>query len=129
MGTDIHGGIEYRHPDVGTEWYEGEPWLAAMDLWPLYDERDYHAFACLFGVRNGVGFHPVAAGRGLPHDTCSQLRWLEGMPGASWVSWADLEAMDLTSVPDHYVGRLRWQRAEERSSRDKTLCLLRGRQS
>lgn len=31
--------------------------LPTVDLWPLYDERDYHAFTCLFGVRNQVGFH------------------------------------------------------------------------
>lgn len=112
MGTDIHGGIEYRHPAAGSEWYEGEPWLPAIDLWPLYDERDYHAFACLFGVRNCVGFHPVAEGRGVPDDVCGELRWLHGARATSWVTWADIEAMDFTAVPDRYVGRLRWRSAE-----------------
>ncbi|MFJ8994250.1 hypothetical protein ACIRQH_28100 [Streptomyces sp. NPDC102279] len=45
MSTDIHGGIEFRHPGAGTDHYDGEPWVAAMDLWPLYDETDYAAFA------------------------------------------------------------------------------------
>ncbi|MBP2055652.1 stress response protein SCP2 [Streptomyces griseochromogenes] len=48
----IHGGIEFRHPGVDTDYYIGEPWVTAMDLWPLYDETDYAAFGCLFGVRN-----------------------------------------------------------------------------
>lgn len=25
VGTDIYGGIEYRHPGAGSDWYEGEP--------------------------------------------------------------------------------------------------------
>ena len=113
MGTDIYGGIEYRHPGAGTDWYEDQPWLPAVNLWPLYDERDYQAFACLFGVRNYVGFRPLAEGRGLPHDVCSQLRTdLQGMLSLTWVTWAELEAMDLAAVPSRYVGRLRWQDAE-----------------
>ncbi|MYS46917.1 hypothetical protein GTY23_38200 [Streptomyces sp. SID5998] len=57
MSTDVHGGIEFRHPHADTDYYDGEPWVAAMDLWPLYDETDYAAFGCLFGVRNYAGFH------------------------------------------------------------------------
>jgi hypothetical protein len=37
-----------------------------MDLWPLYDQTDYAAFGCLFGVRNYAGFQPLAPDRGLP---------------------------------------------------------------
>ncbi|TJZ99596.1 hypothetical protein [Actinacidiphila oryziradicis] len=114
MSTDIHGGIEFRHPGVGTD-YEGEPWIAAMDLWPLYDQTDYAAFGCLFGVRNYAGFRPLAAGRGLPSDLSSGLRaQLESsvaagdLTGASWVSWKELARLDLTSTPDHFVGRLTW---------------------
>ncbi|MFF3577850.1 hypothetical protein [Streptomyces mirabilis] len=69
MGTDIHDGIEFRHPGTGTEYYDGEPWVAALDIWPLYDETDYAAFGCLFGVRNYAGFQPLAPGRGLPVDS------------------------------------------------------------
>ncbi|MFE3032092.1 hypothetical protein ACFXKY_10605 [Streptomyces canus] len=97
MGTDIHGGIEFRHPPVGTDYYDGEPWVKAMDLWPLYDERDYAAFGLLFGVRNHAGFQPLAAGRGLPPDLSSALHselgsWVSpgDMDGASWVCWAEL---------------------------------------
>lgn len=97
MGTDIHGGIEFRHPGAGTDYYDGEPWVAAMDLWPLYDERDYVAFGCLFGVRNSAGFRPLAPERGLPADLSSGMRSTLGswvvpgdLSGASWVSWAEL---------------------------------------
>ncbi|WBP91054.1 hypothetical protein [Kitasatospora cathayae] len=115
MGTDIYGGIEYRHPGVGSDYYEGEPWITALDLWPLYDRVDYPAFGCLFGVRNDAGFRPLAAGRGLPADVSGRLReqlgpWVTGSEtaGASWVSWAELAALDPSSGPEHYRGRLTW---------------------
>jgi hypothetical protein len=115
VSTDIHGGIEFRHPGVGTDYYEGETWVTAMDLWPLYDQTDYAAFGCLFGVRNYAGYRPLAAGRGLPHDVSSGLRaqlepWVaEGhLTGATWVSWAEIAELDPGSAPDHYVGRLTW---------------------
>ncbi|WP_432190568.1 hypothetical protein [Streptomyces sp. Tue6028] len=116
MGTDIHGGIEFRHPSVGTDYYyDGEPWVAAMDLWPLYDETDYAAFACLFGVRNYAGFQPLAEARGLPDDLSSGMRSQLGhcvamgdLDGASWVSWAELASIDHATVPDLRTGRLTW---------------------
>jgi hypothetical protein len=84
-----------------------------MELWPLYDQRDYAAFGCLFGVRNQAGYRPLAAGRGLPRDVSSGLRaesepWVaEGhLTGATWVSWAEIAALDPGSAPDHYVGPL-----------------------
>ncbi len=101
MSTNIHGGIEFRHPGVGTDYYEGEPWVAAMDLWPLYDQTDYASFGCLFGVRNHVGFQPLAAGRGLPVDLSSGLRphlgpsvAEGGLTDATWVSWAEIAGLD-----------------------------------
>ncbi|MEV8036429.1 hypothetical protein [Streptomyces sp. NPDC086182] len=116
MGTDIHGGIEFRHPGVGTDCYDGEPWVTAMDLWPLYDETDYAAFACLFGVRNYAGFQPLAADRGLPDDLSSGMRSQLGplvatgdLDGASWVSWAELASIDHATVPDLRTGRLTWR--------------------
>ncbi|NUR00952.1 MAG: hypothetical protein HOY79_31815 [Streptomyces sp.] len=119
MGTDIYGGIEFRHPGAGTDYYDGEPWVVAMDLWPLYDQTDYAAFGCLFGVRNYAGFRPLAADRGLPPDLSSALRAeLEAfvvagdMSAASWVSWAELAAMDPASAPDHFAGRLTWSTKE-----------------
>jgi hypothetical protein len=117
VGTDIYGGIEFRHPLAGTEFYDGEPWIAAMDLWPLYDEIDYAAFGCLFGVRNDAGFRPLAAGRGLPPDLSGGLREHLAEPvaaghmnGASWVGWAELSALDPASAPARFVGRLTWSR-------------------
>ncbi|MEU9366970.1 hypothetical protein AB0D71_20005 [Streptomyces avermitilis] len=114
MSTDIHGGIEFRHPGVDTDYYDGEPWVAATDLWPLYDETDYAAFGCLFGVRNYAGFQPLAPDRGLPVDLSSGMQHLGssvvggGLHSASWVSWAELAAMDLAAEPDHFIGRLTW---------------------
>jgi hypothetical protein len=115
VGTDIYGGIEYRHPGAGSDWYEGDTWLTAVSLRPLYDENDYAAFACLFGVRNYAGFStPIAADRGLPDDLSAGFRELEpwlaagGMEHASWVSWSELAALDPSVTPDHYVGQLIW---------------------
>ncbi|NNN34398.1 hypothetical protein HLK59_29355 [Streptomyces sp. S3(2020)] len=115
MSTDIHGGIEFRHPSVGTDYYEGEPWVGAMDLWPLYDETDYASFGCLFGVRNYAGYPPLAAERGLPADMSSALRerlqpWVADghLAEATWVSWAEIAGMDPATTPEHYIGRLTW---------------------
>ncbi|MFF3946044.1 hypothetical protein ACFYYN_14575 [Streptomyces sp. NPDC001902] len=121
MGTDIHGGIEFRHPLAGTEFYEGEPWVDAMDLWPLYDEVDYPSFGYLFGVRNTLGFRPLAAGWGLPEDLSGRFReglapWVASgaMDGAGWVTWAELAAADRAAVPEHFVGRVTWRRPSQR---------------
>jgi hypothetical protein len=115
VSTDIHGGIEFRHPGVGTDYYNGEPWVVAMDLWPLYDETDYAAFGCLFGVRNYAGFRPLAPGRGLPVDLSSAMRSQLG----SWVEAGDWTARPGSAgrsrrrwisqpQPDHFIGRLTW---------------------
>ncbi|MFD9484112.1 hypothetical protein [Streptomyces sp. NPDC059991] len=115
MSTDIDGGIEFRHPGAGTDYYEGEPWVCAMDLWPLYDQSDYAAFGCLFGVRNYAGYRPLAAERGLPEDVSSQLRerlqpWVaEGhLSSATWILWSEIAALDPATAPGHYTGRLTW---------------------
>ncbi|MGW5093337.1 hypothetical protein ACWEQ1_01780 [Streptomyces nodosus] len=117
MSTDIHGGIEFRHPDVGADYYDGEPWVAAMDLWPLCDETDDAAFGCLFGVNNHAGFQPLAPDRGLPLDLSRGMRsqlgpWVaaNNLHSASWVRWAELASMDLATAPEHFVGRLTWDR-------------------
>ncbi|RPF20341.1 hypothetical protein [Myceligenerans xiligouense] len=39
--TDIYGGIEVRHPGAGTDWYDGEPWVKAMDLYPLLGDASW----------------------------------------------------------------------------------------
>lgn len=116
MSTDIHGGIEFRHPGSGTDSYDGEPWVEAMDLWPLYDETDYAAFGCLFGVRNPAAFRPVASRRGLPADLSTGMRARLGGPtelgdlhSASWISWAELASIDPTATSDRFTGRLTWR--------------------
>ncbi|MEU1032191.1 hypothetical protein ABZ402_26365 [Streptomyces mirabilis] len=116
MSTDIHGGIEFRRPGTGTDGYDGEPWVAAMDLWPLHDETDYTAFGCLFGMRNYAGFQPLAPGRGLPLDLSTGMRsqlgpWTasDDLHSASWVSWAELASIDPTATSDHLIGRLTWR--------------------
>ena len=115
MSTDIHGGIEFRHPGADTDYYDGEPWVTAMDLWPLYDQTDYAAFGCLFGVRNYAGFQPLAPDRGLPVDLSRGMRsqlepWVasEDLHRASWVSWAELASLDPATTPNHFIGRLTW---------------------
>ncbi|TQF01217.1 hypothetical protein E6W39_01890 [Kitasatospora acidiphila] len=106
MGTDIYGAIEVRHPCADQDWWEWPAWQRLMDLSPLYDDRDYSAFAVLFGVRNSAGYSPVAAGRGLPADVSAELREeferVQGIDsavhGATWVSCAELDRADLTGI-------------------------------
>ncbi|SHI43402.1 hypothetical protein [Streptomyces sp. 3214.6] len=124
MGTDIYGGIEFRHPYAGTDDYDGEPWVTAMDLWPLYDETDYRAFGLLFGVRNYAGFPPLAPGRGLPDDLSSGMRsqlgsWvaLGEMDSASWVNWGELASIDPAAGPENFVGRVTWHKKSLPSTR------------
>lgn len=113
MVTDIYGGIEFRHPWYGRDFYEGEPWVKALDLWPLLEDGGlagaYPAYAYLFGVRNGYAVDPIAPGRGLPDDVSKQLRG-ELQPGiddgelvASWVLWSELADLDLGGPFGPYV--------------------------
>ncbi|MER5429764.1 hypothetical protein [Streptomyces sp. NPDC002588] len=39
--------MPHREYGVGTDCYDGEPWVAAMDLWPLYDETDFAELASM----------------------------------------------------------------------------------
>ncbi|MFF3561077.1 hypothetical protein ACFYXS_13655 [Streptomyces sp. NPDC002574] len=114
MSTDIHGGIEFRRPGADTGFYDGEPWVKAMDLWPLHDEQDYAAFGLLFGVRDSAGFRPLAAGRGLPGDLSSGLApSLRGADGsetddATWVTWSEPAGLAPAAAPAHFAGPLSW---------------------
>ncbi|MGC0317068.1 hypothetical protein [Kitasatospora acidiphila] len=107
MGTDIYGGIEVRDPHADEDWYEWEPWRLAMDLYPLFDGRNYTAFGFLFGVRNYDGWQPVAANRGLPEDASAKLRQEyeqartidAAVHAPSWVSWAELDRIDMSATP------------------------------
>lgn len=105
MGTDIYGGIEFRHPSHGEDFYDGEPWVKALDLWPLLagggPAGAYPELAFLFGVRDTYGFAPLAAGRGLPDDVSAELREelspaiASGELVASWVAWSELAGLDM----------------------------------
>ncbi|MFI6921860.1 hypothetical protein ACIBIZ_18090 [Nonomuraea spiralis] len=108
MGTEIYGYIEARHPPAHEDWYEGDPWTAvSIPLYPLYDEQDYESFACLFGVRDRLGWVPVAPGRGLPPDVSEPVRTdyehaarLDAaVHGCTWISWAELRDLDMTVRP------------------------------
>ncbi|MEU6411027.1 hypothetical protein [Microbispora sp. NPDC046933] len=107
MGTDIYGYIEARHPSADEDWYDWDAWAVSMPLYPLYDGRDYESFGCLFGVRNRLGWTPVAAGRGLPADASKPVRtdYEESVRidaaihGCTWVTWAELRDLDMTVRP------------------------------
>ncbi|MBB5776729.1 hypothetical protein [Nonomuraea jabiensis] len=107
MGTDIYGYIEARHPRADEDWYDGDVWAVSMPLYPLYDGRDYESFGCLFGVRNRLGWTPVAAGRGLPVDASESVRTDyedcvridAAIHSCAWVSWAELRDLDMTVRP------------------------------
>jgi hypothetical protein len=105
VGTDIYGVIEVRDPGADAD--SGTPWVRGIDLYPLYAGNDYSAFGCLFGVRNWVGWDPVAGGRGLPADV-SQEMFEEyehataidaAIHGSTWVSWPELRDLDMTVRP------------------------------
>ncbi|OPG11922.1 hypothetical protein [Microbispora sp. GKU 823] len=104
MGTDIYGFIEARHPCADEEW---DAWAVSMPLYPLYDGHDYESYGCLFGVRNRLGWTPVAAGRGLPADASEPVRSRyeeyvridAAIHGCTWVSWAELRDLDMTVRP------------------------------
>ncbi|MGK5642451.1 hypothetical protein ACSNOK_29675 [Streptomyces sp. URMC 126] len=114
MGTDIYGCVEVREPCADEDWYDGPPWRRALDLFPLYANRDYTAFACLFGVRDTGLWEPVAAGRGLPPDVSPDLRAEyedvaaldAAVHGATWVTWSELSAMDPDVAPKGVRGLL-----------------------
>ncbi|MFF4546831.1 hypothetical protein [Streptomyces sp. NPDC001435] len=67
-------------------------------------------------MRNYAGFQPLAPDRGLPVDLSGGMRaklgsWVAAgtLYGASWVSWAELDSMDLATAPDRFIGRLTWR--------------------
>ncbi|MFK4155102.1 hypothetical protein ACI2LV_24330 [Streptomyces fungicidicus] len=101
MGTDISGFVECRARHLHEEG-QGPVWRAAVDLFLLNTTRNYDAFGCLFGVRNYANFRPLAAGRGLPADASETVRaelgrlseWPDQAYGTTWITWAELKAVD-----------------------------------
>ncbi|MFE7469067.1 hypothetical protein ACFU6R_33835 [Streptomyces sp. NPDC057499] len=102
MSTQISGMIECR-PNARLWGPDDEDsvWESAIDLPLLNSGNAYNALACLFGVRNDLGFRPLAEGRGLPADASAALRAgyeAYGSPcdvhGTTWITWAELAVAD-----------------------------------
>ncbi|MDX2851806.1 hypothetical protein PV342_25805 [Streptomyces sp. PA03-3a] len=101
MGTDIHGFIECRWDRRLDE--DDRSRHGAIDLAHLYNGRSYVAFGSLFGVRDTTSFHPLADHRGLPPDVSRETLadfecWGSDASGASWITWAELEAADWDEI-------------------------------
>jgi hypothetical protein len=101
MGVDIAGWVE-----VKPEYYDppshldfDRQWVGVVSHLGFLVGRDYDAFGCLFGVKNAANFLPLAAERGIPDDASPEVRgdiarYGEEAFSASWVTWAELRAMD-----------------------------------
>jgi hypothetical protein len=104
MGCDIHATWEFQESAQGY-WVNGYSWTFEADglmepYVPILEERSYHVFGILAGVR-GDGL-PIAEPRGIPEDcspiTRKMLRdedigefWgAFGDHSASWVTLAEL---------------------------------------
>lgn len=114
MGWDICGAIECRE-QTGQE----AVWRYAADLYPLYEGRNYDSFGCLFGFKNHANFRPIAEGRGLPPDISSEVRkdferFRGEGSGMSWVSWAEIKAIDWEEEGEQADSRIhRYERNEQ----------------
>ena len=90
MGTDITGWIECRRKLI-----DDETWDPVINLDYVYLGRDYKVFGYLFGIRNIAKVQPLAAKRGLPPDSSSQVKIAAdsiGFYAHSWISWRELKA-------------------------------------
>jgi hypothetical protein len=108
VGVDLCGWIECRplYPQDSLQWD------AVTNLYYLAEGRDYDAFACFFGVKNYARFRPIADRRGVPSDASKEVRE-ELAPqdpayvmAPSWVTWAELKAIDWdepAELPDQRV--------------------------
>ncbi|MCZ4119826.1 hypothetical protein [Streptomyces sp. H39-S7] len=113
MGTDMSGFVECRAWHLHEEGEESV-WRAAIDLIFLNVNRDYDAFGCLFGVRNYANFRPLAADRGLPVDASETVRaeldrlapWQDQAYGTTWITWAELKAVDWNEPAERADSRL-----------------------
>ncbi|MFI6517666.1 hypothetical protein ACIBF1_19070 [Spirillospora sp. NPDC050679] len=132
MSTDVIGMIECRPgallwgPDD-----EDSVWQAAIDLFLLNRGNAYDGLACLFGVRNTFGFHPVAADRGFPHDASAELSSqfaAYGGPaevfGTTWLTWAEITRIDWAQT-DGSGKRSRGQVAGDRSDWGRVWTVMR----
>ena len=101
MGADIFGWVEVRpdYYDATSDIEIVRQWLGIVYAGILLD-RNYDAFGCLFGVQNYANFIPVAAARGIPDNASTALKAdfaaYDEAFGASWITWAELKALDWT---------------------------------
>ena len=94
MGIDIYGWVEAKLP-----FYEEGGWKPVIDLFWLYDVRDYDFFGCFFGVRNYARFRPLAPERGLPADISPEVkreveRFGGDAFGHTWITWDEIKQVD-----------------------------------
>lgn len=92
MGCDIHLYVEVRQADGGV-WKTADAWRTEEwdpnDIYVPYDQqyysgRNYNLFAILANVRNGDGFgvdrgdpfNPISEPRGIPEDSCPQIKYI-----------------------------------------------------
>ena len=115
MGTDIHGWIE-----IATELTPRMfTWSAVVSVGLLLD-RDYDAFACLFGVTNYAYFQPIAPNRDIPSDASEivqlEIANLAGVPDAllwpTWIAWSEVQTIDWDEKTRHPDSRLHRYRRE-----------------
>jgi hypothetical protein len=99
VGTDIRGFIEvgHRHRAGGVRWTAAEK-LSVVE--------HYDMFGCLFGVMNYANFRPIAPNRGIPEDASAEVKnWVAEIltwakpdsadfHSATWISWAEIKAID-----------------------------------
>lgn len=96
MGADIHGWVEAR-----SRWVEDEElWSPLVNAGALLD-RNYLAFARLFGVRNYSNIPALAAQRGFPQFLSSVVQedtelYAEYCHSATWATWEELKTVDWT---------------------------------
>jgi hypothetical protein len=99
MGVDIFGWVEVKpdYYDAASDIEMVRQWLGIISAGDLLN-RKYDAFGCLFGVQNYANFIPVAAARSIPDNASTAVKQefaeFDEAFGASWVTWAELKALD-----------------------------------
>ena len=118
MGCDIHGFIEVK---------TGDTWEAAEDIRDDV-QRNYDMFGMLFGVRNYVGFAPIAPQRGIPTDAATKTqqeyqRWDEDAHSPSWLAYSEIAALnrdEVSASPDERIHEYRQNAAGEWEAHSKS---------
>lgn len=121
MGCDIHLFVEGKRSVKGeVKWVSGDyfsknPYFGAFEGEPeykvthLYDDRDYRLFSILADVRNYTGIIPIDGPRGVPEDSCQDIKeqyeyWGSDAHSASYFTLAELEAYASKKIKTKYSG-------------------------